>query len=147
MKIYATIATLLLLGLTACTGSDKKTQEDTTAAIREASPVGINVAAGEVTEIDARQFESVIASGKTVLVDFYATWCGPCRAMHPVLEEVAGAMAGKAKIYQIDIDKNRDLATSLKIQSIPTLMIFKGGELVWQGVGVYPAEELIDELR
>ena len=71
-------------------------------------------------------FDDIIKGDKPVLVDFFATWCGPCRMMAPVIEE----------LLKIDVDKNEALATQLRIQSVPTLIIFKKGEIVWRSSGV-----------
>lgn len=89
-------------------------------------------------------FEEIIKGDKLVLVDFFATWCGPCKMMHPILEELAQKVGDKVKIIKIDIDKNRDLTTAYNVQSVPTLMIFKGGDTnpVWREAGVYNAADL-----
>lgn len=92
------------------------------------------------------KFEDIIKSETPVLVDFFATWCGPCKMMHPILEEVAKNVNGKARIITIDIDKNQQLATSYNVRSVPTLMIFKGGELKWRQSGVQQASLLEAEL-
>ncbi|MDD2961993.1 MAG: thioredoxin [Muribaculaceae bacterium] len=93
------------------------------------------------------QFNELIASDKPVLVDFFATWCGPCQMMHPILEELKTKIGDSAKIIKIDVDQNQDLASQLTIQSVPTLMIFKGGKQVWRQSGVRTAADLENELK
>lgn len=93
------------------------------------------------------KFEDLINGNEPVLIDFFATWCGPCKMMHPILEELAGKVDGKAKIYKIDIDKNEQLSAVYNVRSVPTLMIFKGGELKWRASGVHSAADLETELK
>lgn len=81
-------------------------------------------------------FETLISGEKPVLVDFYAEWCRPCQVMAPILEEVKSQIGDKATIIKINVDENRDLAAQYGIQSIPTLFIFKQGQIVWQASGV-----------
>ena len=76
-------------------------------------------------------FEKLIASDRPTLVDMFATWCGPCKMMHPVLEEVKQAIGDQAKIIKVDVDENQALAQQYQVRAVPTLMIFKSGALVW----------------
>lgn len=93
------------------------------------------------------KFSDLISSEKPLLVDFFATWCGPCKMMHPVLEDLAKMVGDNARIVKIDIDKNQELANAYNVRSVPTLMIFKDGELKWRTSGVTPAAALEEELK
>ncbi len=91
-------------------------------------------------------FSELIAGDKPVLIDFHATWCGPCQAMPPILKEVKKALGDGVKIIKIDIDKNRSLAERYQVQSVPTIMIFKNDEVVWRQSGVRPAHEIVKKI-
>lgn len=95
------------------------------------------------------KFEELIKGDKPVLVDFFATWCGPCKAMHPILEELKKDMGDKIHIITIDVDgeANRTLVMNHQIQSVPTLMIFKKGEMVWRQSGVMQSVQLKNVLE
>jgi len=100
----------------------------------------------DITITDAT-FESVVLkSDKPVLVDFWAVWCGPCQMQGPIVEEVAKAMEGKAVVGKVNVDENPQSAGSYGIMSIPTIVIFKGGQPVKQLVGVQTKETLIQAL-
>ena len=82
-----------------------------------------------------KTFKDLISSEEPVLVDFFATWCGPCKAMNPVVQELAQEVSGKARVIKIDIDKNQSAAMQYGVQAVPTFMIFKIGEFVWRHTG------------
>ena len=87
-------------------------------------------------------FVEIINSDKPVLVDFFAEWCGPCKMMAPVLTEVAQELDGKGKIIKVDIDKNNNAAVKYQIQSVPTLILFKKGKILWRHSGTAGKEQL-----
>ena len=88
------------------------------------------------------KLSDIIQSSQLTLVDFYATWCGPCRMMHPVLEQLKKELGDSLRIVKVDVDKNEAVAMQMRIQSVPTLMIFKEGEMKWRQSGAMPSSEL-----
>ena len=97
-------------------------------------------------ELTESNFEATVASG-TVLVDFWATWCGPFRKQTPILEEVAVAIGDAAKIGKVDVDANPQVSAKYRVMSIPTLLVFKDGEVVQQFVGLQQKDTLIQALQ
>ncbi len=89
-----------------------------------------------------RSYRDIIQSGKPVLVDFYATWCGPCKMMTPILHEVKTALGDKVTIIKIDVDKNPEVSNQFHVQGVPTLIIFQQGQLKWRQSGVVQAKDL-----
>ena len=92
-------------------------------------------------------FNELLKKEKAVLVDFYADWCGPCKAMEPVIKEVAKNVEGKVKVVKINIDKNVEAAQQYSVQAVPTFMIFKNGNLHWRHAGMIDKKSLIDILN
>lgn len=87
-------------------------------------------------------FDEIINGAHPVLVDFFATWCGPCKMMHPILEELHAKVGDAVRILTVDIDRNKRLAAGFRVKSVPTLMLFKEGELLWRASGVHSAADL-----
>lgn len=92
-------------------------------------------------------FSELIKGDKPVLVDFYATWCGPCQLMHPILDDVKKEVGEKASILKIDVDKNQELAAKYQVRGVPTFMIFKDGEQLFRQSGVLEKDELVKLLK
>ena len=87
-------------------------------------------------------FNDIINGQQLTLVDFYATWCGPCKMMHPVLEQLKEDLGELVRILKLDVDKNEDFAMQYRIQSVPTLMLFRGGETLWRQSGAMRLDDL-----
>jgi thioredoxin 1 len=104
--------------------------------------------AGTVTEVTDNNFQAeVIESEVPVLVDFWAPWCGPCRRVGPVVEEIAKERAENLKVVKLNIDENQQTAIAFNVMSIPTLMVFKHGQQVKTVIGAYPKKKLEAELE
>lgn len=98
-----------------------------------------------VLKITSENFEQeVINSDKVIVVDFYADWCGPCKMMAPIIEEIAKELDGKANVGKINVDDNQNLAVKYQVMSIPTIAIFKQGEVIQSFVGVTDKQEILD---
>jgi thioredoxin 1 len=100
-----------------------------------------------VHEFTDQNFESDVEKSELpVLIDFWATWCGPCKAIAPMIEEIAGEYKGKIKVGKVDVDKNQNTAMKFGVRSIPTLLVLKNGEVVNQIVGAVPKANITDVL-
>ena len=102
--------------------------------------------AHKALEITDANFESVINTDKPVLVDFWAEWCGPCRMVGPIVEELAGEYEGRAVIGKVDVDSNPQISAKFGIRSIPTLLVFKNGQVVDKQVGAVPKGVLASKI-
>lgn len=91
-------------------------------------------------------FNEIIKSEKPVLVDFYAGWCGPCKAMEPVIKEVARAVQGKARVIKVDIDKSTEAAEAYGVSAVPTFIVFKNGNIIWRHPGMIDKNSLLNVL-
>jgi len=92
-------------------------------------------------------FKELVSGETPVLIDFHADWCGPCKAMAPIIKEVAKEVGDKAKIIKIDVDKNQAISNKLNIRGIPTFMLFKGGEVVWRASGMQSTHQLLTTIQ
>ena len=103
---------------------------------------------GRIRAFEKDNFETeVLKNENIVLVDFYATWCGPCRSMTPILEEVARDLAGKVVVGKVDVDENEDLANRFGISSVPSMLIFSKGEVAGRIVGLTPKRVILEKLN
>jgi thioredoxin 1 len=103
---------------------------------------------GNAVAVTQDNFDSeVLKSGVPVLVDFWAAWCGPCRAIAPTVEEIASEYSGRLKVVKVDVDENQDVSIQYGVQSIPTLILFKAGQPVERLVGAYPKPTLLSKIQ
>ena len=101
----------------------------------------------ELKHVNSENFESEVNSGKVTLVDFFATWCGPCKMLGPVLEQVADEVKDKVNIVKLDIDGSMDIAKQFGVMSVPTMVIFKDGKEVDRIVGLRQKSQIVDALN
>ena len=92
------------------------------------------------------KFNEMINDEQLTLVDFFATWCGPCKMMHPILEQLKEKMGDDIRILKVDVDKNEALSMQYRIQSVPTLMLFKKGEMLWRQSGAMSLKDLMQKI-
>ena len=91
-------------------------------------------------------FDQLIQSDKPVLIDFYATWCGPCQMLGPILKEVKDQLGDRVSIIKVDVDKNQELAAMQQVRSVPTMLLFQNGKQLWRQSGVLSKEEIIKNI-
>ncbi|MDH3981962.1 MAG: thioredoxin [Kiritimatiellaceae bacterium] len=131
MNKLALVMAVVVLGITTVQAEEKA--KEATEKKAEATVLKLNKA----------NFDKTIKAEGVVIVDFWASWCGPCRVQGPILEELAKEVGTKAVIAKVNVDENSELATKYKIQSIPTLIVFKDGKVKKQLVGVHQKDQLI----
>lgn len=94
-----------------------------------------------------KSFHELISGERPVLVDFYATWCGPCKTMQPILEDVSRQLGDQVKVIKVDVDKNPAAANKYQVRGVPTLILFKNGQPLWRQSGVVPTHQLINIVK
>lgn len=95
----------------------------------------------------ADNFNDIISSNKPTLVDFFATWCGPCKMMNPIIEKVKNDLGDEVTVLKIDVDNNKEVSIKYGIRSVPTLILFKDGEIVWRQSGIVQTKNLIEKIQ
>src|SRR5512145_2303960 len=103
--------------------------------------------AGNILELSSSNFTNTVEGGTPVLVDFWAPWCGPCRVIAPILEEVAKEFEGKARVAKVNVDESPDIASQFAVRGIPTLILFKNGQIQGQMVAVNPKASIVSMVQ
>lgn len=93
--------------------------------------------------IEMSNFDTIIQSEKPVLIDFFATWCGPCKMLSPILKEVKDSLGDRVSIIKIDVDKNQQISSQYQVRGVPTMILFQNGKQLWRQSGVLTKEEII----
>ena len=93
------------------------------------------------------KFKDLVTGEQPVLVDFFATWCGPCKALAPILQDVAKSLDGRVRVVKIDVDRNPSISQAYQVQGVPTLALFKDGKILWRQSGVLPAQTIVQQVR
>ena len=101
----------------------------------------------DITTVTAESFDALMTEELPVLIDFWAPWCGPCRTLSPIVDELAGELAGRLKVAKCNVDDNQDIAMKYGVMSIPTLVMLKGGKEAMRTVGAMPKARLMAELE
>lgn len=113
----------------------------------EGLPEEGGTSAGVAKGMTTQEFEALLNTDKTVLIDFYATWCAPCKKMEPYLAEISKDMGATVSVVRIDADANSTIATEMKVSALPTVLIYKNKQLVWSNVGFVSREDMIAKLK
>lgn len=92
-------------------------------------------------------FKEIIQGEKPVLIDFHATWCGPCQTMSPIIDEIKHHFSDKIRVLKIDVDKNQQLSAKYKVRGVPTFLLFKNGEIHWRSAGMQSRNDLISQIE
>jgi thioredoxin 1 len=98
-------------------------------------------------KINMSKFKEIISSDKPTLVDFYATWCGPCQQMSPIFDRLKTKMSSEIRVVKIDVDKNQELVSKFKIRSVPTIILFRKGEIIWKYSGTMDQRNLEQKIK
>lgn len=96
-----------------------------------------------INTIEMSNFDTIIQSEKPVLIDFFATWCGPCKMLSPILKEVKDSLGDRISIIKIDVDKNQQISSQYQVRGVPTMILFQNGKQLWRQSGVLTKEEII----